>query len=393
MVSRARRVRPARADGRPPVVAALAVHPGRAAGSRLRILQFRPAIEAAGIELRFWSFISDREEQTWLGGSWRLRAVAVLRGVCRLANLPAVLRHASVVVIHREVVPFGPPVVEFLAKRGRRLVWDVDDAVWEHHTSIRWLPRWFRSTGDKYRRLAEAADEVWAGSETLAAWCRCHNAHVMVTPTVVDVPPLIEPDSDGASVAWIGSPTTAPFVEAILPPLTRIQPPPRVLVVGGHPAIPAGLDADVLDWSPEAERRALAEAQVGLYPVHRRHRLAEGKCGLKAILYMAHGVVPVVTPTTTNAMIVQDGISGRHANDDSEWATAVADLLADERERQRLRKAGHAHVSENYSLATWAPRIVERLRRLIGSTTDDTAYDQSDPAAATKSPPCTQTRP
>lgn len=343
---------------------ALAVHPERAAASRLRVLQFGPALAQAGIELRFWSFIADSDETSWLNGGWRCRTRILVRGMFRLRLLRHVLRGARVVIVHREVMPFGPALVELVARRGRKLVWDVDDSVWRHHTSVAWLPHWLRSTGGKYRRLAASADEVWAGSEILAAWCRQHNADVHIVPTVVDVPPLAEASSGKATATWIGSPTTAPFVEGILPALVKMESPPRVLLVGGRPGVPEGLDAKVLDWSLEAEGRALAEAQVGLYPVDRNHPLAEGKCGLKAILYLAHGLVPVVTPTATNASIVQDGLHGRHAEGEAQWATVVTELFDNEDERRRLRRAGHAHVSEQYSLVAWAPRLVARLQHL-----------------------------
>ncbi|MCU1485135.1 MAG: glycosyl transferase, family 2/group 1 [Actinomycetia bacterium] len=342
----------------------LTAHSSAAAASRLRMTQYFPALRAAGLEPNFWSFLGEHDEVDWVTGTPLVRIRLLLRGMVRLLGLVRLLRGADVVVVHREVLPLGPPVVERLARRGRRMVWDVDDAVWEHHSSVSWLPRWFRAPAGKYERLCRDADEVWAGSEVLAQWCRERNEHVEMVPTVIDVPDERPVGVRGRVVVWVGTPTTAPFVDAVLPAVLALEPTPEVVVVG-HGSRPEGLDAvEVLRWSEPVEHEVLERGRVGLYPIDRRHPLADGKCGLKAILYLAHGVVPIVTPTPTNAVIVHDGVHGLHADSEAAWAAAVDRLLVDDELWERLSVAGHAWVREHYSLATWGPVVARRLADL-----------------------------
>jgi glycosyltransferase involved in cell wall biosynthesis len=110
------------------------------------------------------------------------------------------------------------------------------------------------------------------------------------------------------------------------------------------------------------EDDVLSRLHIGLYPVDETHPLAEGKCGLKAVLYLAHGVPVVTTPTTTNAVIVRDGVEGLHAREPADWSNAVSRLLADPELRERLRRNGWQRVRDEYSLAVWGPRVAAALR-------------------------------
>ena len=291
----------------------------------------------------------------------------VLRALLRLPVLLWALRGADVVVVQREFLPFGPPIVEALARFRRRMIWDVDDAVWEPYVSPTAgnVPRWLRATFRKFERLCSTADEVWAGSDVLASWCSQHSDSVVVVPTVVDVPKELPGHLLGRTVSWIGSHSTVGFLESVLPAVAEVSPPVTITVVGGEPRVPDGLQADVLPWSPEKERDALVQASVGLYPIDRKHPLAEGKCGLKAILFMSQGLPVVVTPTTTNSAVVRHEIDGLYADNPGDWTNAIERLLADADLWERLRRSAHERVLAAYSLDAWAPRVADQLWRLV----------------------------
>lgn len=347
-------------------VTVLAVHPASVAATRLRAVQYRDALAREGLGLRLWSFLREDDLADWWGDSQRRRALVALRALARLPLVLTHIRRASVVIVQREALPLGPPVIELLAARFRPLVWDVDDSLWQSYVSptAGQVPRWLRATGDKYRRICAHADEVWAGSEVLASWCRQHNENVTVVPTVVPVPDTLGPGPGERTVGWVGSHSTGEFVEAILPALAEVDPPTRVRLVGARPNTPAGLETVIEPWSPGAEDAALAASRVGVYPVDPSHPLAEGKCGLKAILFMSKGIPCVVTPTTTNATVVRDGVDGLHARTPAEWRAAVESLLDDDELWERCRKAGHERARSCYSLQAWAPRVVDRLQAL-----------------------------
>lgn len=351
-----------------PVVLVLAVHPPRVAATRLRAVQYAPAFGEAGLDVRLWSFLAERDLAHWFGTSHRRRALVLLRALARLPRLLRIVRGVSVVLVQREALPLGPPLVELLVARRRLLVWDVDDAIWEEFTSptAGRVPQWVRGTGGKYRRLCRRADEVWAGSEVLARWCRQHSPRVVVVPTVVPVPEQRPARSTLRSVGWVGSHSTGPFLEKVLPAVAAVRPPPELLVVGATPSVPPEVPSRVLPWSADVEDEVLSSTRVGLYPIDREHALAEGKCGFKAILYMAHGIPSVVTRTSTNAAIVREGVEGLFAETPEDWTGAMQRLLDDEELWESMSRAAHLRARSDYSLETWGPRLGRRLLDLIG---------------------------
>jgi hypothetical protein len=330
-------------------------------------LQYREALAADGIGVELWSFFRERDLAHWYGRSQLRRALVALKGLWRIPGALRLIRRATVVLVQREAMPLGPPLLERLAARTRSLVWDVDDAVWQPYISptAGRVPQWLRATGHKYQRTCRMADEVWAGSEVLAEWCRHQNDTVRVIPTVVAVPEQRPEPRTGRTAVWIGSHSTGPFLANILPALAAIDVPPEVLVVGAQIAALDGLDVRVREWSLAAEEATLSLARIGLYPIDRTHPLAEGKCALKAILYMSRGIPPVLTPTVTNARIVRNGIEGLHADDAAEWTTAVQRLLDDKNLWEELSRAAHRRALEDFSLQRWGPMVSGHVRSLV----------------------------
>lgn len=344
------------------------MHPISVAATRLRTAQYEPAFRAHGFDVALWTLFAEPDLSRWYGRSQIARALVLAFSLRRVWSAIRAIRSADLVIVQREALPLGLPLLESYAARRAKLVWDVDDAVWVDYVSptAGKVPRWLRTSGHKFERLCAAADEVWAGSEVLAAWCRQHNDRVRVVPTVVEVPASVDEAVRGRVVAWIGSHSTGPFLEEILPALAAVEPPPQVLVVGAAIShVPEGLPVRSLPWSPETEQWALSQARVGLYPIDERHPLAQGKCGLKAILYMAHGIPPVVTPTTTNARVVRDGREGLHADNAEEWTAAVQRLLDDDDLWTHCREAARERALREYSLQSWRPIVADRAWSLV----------------------------
>ena len=353
-------------SGDRPQILILAVHPPSVAATRLRALQYVPALEAAGFQVEIRTFLGEADLSDWFGPRTSRRVRAAIRGLSRIPASVRAVQRADVVLVQREAMPFGPPLLEWLAGRSAKLVWDLDDAVWVPHESptAGRVPQWVRATGDKFHTICRLADEVWAGSEVLADWCRERNQRVRVIPTVVAVPTKRPAQPSGRIAGWIGSHSTVGFLEAVLPHLAHVSD-LEVVVVGGAPRVPPQLQVQIAPWSEAEENRALSRMRVGLYPVDRAHPLADGKCGFKAILYMSRGIPPVVTPTPTNAAIVRAGIDGLHVDDVAGWASTVEALLDDPERCRQLGDAAHRRALEEFSLAKWAPMVVGTLRGLL----------------------------
>lgn len=345
----------------------LSVYPEDQAGTRLRAHQFQAHLADAGVDTEYWSFLSLRDSRRWFGDAGPLARLMVLaRGVLRTLWLPGLLGGADVVLVLREALPIASAVVERAAARRAPVVWDVDDAIWTDYPRLfaRWMPARMRLSPVKYEQIAGLATEVWAGSEVLAQWCRRHAAEVHVVPTVLDLATVCPSSGRSGAAAWVGSASTAEFLETVLPALAGIDPPLEVRCVGAGDVEPHGVAVSAQPWTQEAEEQVLADARVGLYPIDLDHPLGPGKAGLKAVLYMAHGVPSVVTPTETVAGLVRDGVEGFHAATPEQWRDRVQRLLGDDELWQRMAGAARSRAESHYSLGVWGPWVQRRVIEL-----------------------------
>jgi glycosyltransferase involved in cell wall biosynthesis len=86
---------------------------------------------------------------------------------------------------------------------------------------------------------------------------------------------------------------------------------------------------------------------------------SKGKCGLKALQFMALGIPTICSPVGVNTDIIQDNENGFLAGTEAEWVEKLTALLRSAELRRRLGDAGRATVEQKYSAAIQAPRVYE----------------------------------
>jgi glycosyltransferase involved in cell wall biosynthesis len=169
-------------------------------------------------------------------------------------------------------------------------------------------------------------------------------------------------------VGWIGTPTTAPYVKTIAGALAAVAAThPYVFRVSGA-AGPLAIDGLISvnePWTLQREVELFATCDLGVYPLA-DDEWALGKCGFKAIQFMACGVPVVASPIGVNAEIIVDGVNGFLAATEREWIEKIGRLLEDADLRARLGAAGRRTIESRYSLAVNAPKMVEALERVTG---------------------------
>ena len=88
-----------------------------------------------------------------------------------------------------------------------------------------------------------------------------------------------------------------------------------------------------------------------------------GKCGLKALQYMALGVPAVVSPVGVNTEIVSEGTNGLLAGDDTEWVDKLSTLIERPELRKRLGAEARKTVEKRYSARVVALLVCDLFRR------------------------------
>jgi glycosyltransferase involved in cell wall biosynthesis len=362
---------------RPLKLLALSPIPEEGAGCRFRIVQYRPALEAAGFDVTLLSlFTRDFFRLVYRPGSYVSKSITFAGLAARhLASLTHVDRY-DLVFLYRELLPLGPALVERLLGRRRHppMVFDFDDAIFLPSVSdANRLIAALKVPG-KVATIVRSSDRVIAGNEYLAAYARRFNPDVVTIPTSVDttrwIPRTTQPSSDAARrlvVGWIGSPTTAHYLQLLAPVLAQINAthPFTLRVSGANGAVAfPGVDVENVEWSLDREVELFNTCDVGIYPLP-DDEWAKGKCGFKAIQFMACGVPVVAAAVGVNRDIIQDGVNGLLASTTGEWVDKLRRLLSDAALRARLADAGRRTIEEGYSVRVNGPRLAGALREVV----------------------------
>lgn len=358
-------------------------------GQRFRIEQWAPHLRERGIEIEFSPFASETlTSLLYRDGQTLKKAGAMLSSVLRQWHQAKHARNFDLVYVFREAALIGPAVLERLvARRGTPFVFDFDDAVFVPYKSPSNGYWSYLKFPGKTATLCRSAREVMAGNAYLADFAGRHNGNVTIVPTTIDTDTYLartggeNGNGDGNSrgqggrdgrplcIGWSGSHSTAAHLKVISSHLSELGRTHRfrLLTIGIEaPHIP-GVEVEARPWRAESEVEDLAEIDIGLMPLP-DDEWTRGKCGLKALQYMALEIPTVVSPVGVNSEIVDDGQNGLIAHGAADWVQKLGDLIQDPERRMRLGRAARRTVVERYSARAVYPRVAEIFQRAASSS-------------------------
>ena len=357
-------------------VLALASYPVEAAATRFRLQQFVGPLADRDIALTIHPFLNSKLfEHLYLQGSFPRTAVGLLKSAfLRLADV-MLARKADVILVQREAMMFGPPVIEWLTTRALRrpMVLDLDDATYVSYTSPTYgglgkALKWFSKTDD----LIKWAALVTCGNRSIAEYVASKGVQARIIPTVVDTDvfrPAPHPSADSPVVlGWIGTHSTFPYLESIFPVLRELANKHefvlKVVGAGRDEVNIPEVKVEDATWEMGREVADFQSIDVGLYPLDASLYAgwAAGKSGFKAIQYMGVGVPYVATPVGASAEIGEVEVTHLFASTPDEWYGALETLIVDEGRRRKMGEAGRRHVVEHYGLPAQADKLGEALR-------------------------------
>ena len=102
-------------------------------------------------------------------------------------------------------------------------------------------------------------------------------------------------------------------------------------------------------WSKETEIQDLLQFDIGLMPLT-DDVWAKGKCGFKALQYMALCIPVLASPVGVNTIIIDDHINGFLCDSTTEWEENIQTLIEDQELRKRMGEKGREKVVQHYSV-------------------------------------------
>jgi len=338
------------------------------ASSRLRFLQFVEPLARAGITVTPAPLFEDEYVASLYGRRGRI-GIVLSSFIRRLIALLRTMEF-DVIWVEKEVLPWMPSFIELsLLPKRLPLIVDYDDAVF-HRYDLHRSALVRELLGRKIDAVMARAQLVIAGNEYLAARAVAAGApHVEIVPTVVDLDryPAPPPRTNVRPIiGWIGSPSTAHYLDILKPTLASLAGHFQfdAVAIGAREDQVVGSAFVAQPWAESTEAADVGRFDIGVMPLTDTP-WERGKCGYKLVQYMALGLPTVASAIGANRQIVSDGRSGFLVDDVAAWKEAIGRLLGDQQLRVEFGKAGRKIVEERYELQSQSARLAAMLDGVV----------------------------
>ncbi|OUN37272.1 glycosyltransferase [Massilimicrobiota sp. An80] len=307
-------------------LAVFTLYSKKGASSNYRAYIFKDEFEK-NFYTQYFCFWNDKytAEYMWNKKKYKLKIgiLYLIGAVKRLYQLYFIAPQFDVVFIQKGVIPkYKWTMLEHLKRQGIRIVFDVDDAIYE-------LKR------DNSDRIAQKSDAVICGNETLKKHYERVNPNCIILPTIEDTTkyePYWRQTFSKKIIGWIGSETTIDNLELIVEPINElIQQHPEVSF---HIISNTALEfterirnSKLIVWSENDYIRNISDFTIGIMPL-KNNKINRGKCGFKLIQYLNMKKPVVGSPVGVNESIIKG--NGITANSKEEWIDAFETLLYQE---------------------------------------------------------------
>jgi glycosyltransferase involved in cell wall biosynthesis len=345
---------------------------GKAASQRFRFEQYFQEMDARGMKYRVIPFLSEHVWQIlYLPGRFPRKAAAILGGLLRRFQLLFKLKDVNVIFIHREATPIGPPFFEYIASRWlkKKIIYDFDDAIWIPNYSEANSHFSFLKGYANVKHICKWAWKISCGNSYLCDYARSYNPHteIVFNPTTIDTDRLHNQiknqNSETFIIGWTGSHSTVRYISELIPILKKLEMEFdfQFMVISD---IPPEFELKSLvfrKWNKDTEISDLLAFNVGVMPLL-DDKWANGKCGFKALQYMALGIPALVSPVGVNTQIVDNGMNGFVCNSADEWENSLRLLLSNRSELERISSNTRIKIEESYSVKSNTPNFLQLFK-------------------------------
>jgi len=271
--------------------------------------------------------------------------------------------------MQRELLPFGPPIIERLLKKSNtKLIFDYDDALFIHKNSTYNTAASFLRSAHKTTEIFKVVHCVLAGNSYLRDKAREYCDQAITFEVAEDTGRITQRPSHtntkDVTIGWLGSTSTVKYTKLISKTLLKIHkkyPEVQFVFMGGDPDFEiSGLPIRHMTWSLDNELKALKIFDIGIMPLP-NEEWSKGKSGGKARTYMTAGVVAVCTGVGYNLELIEHGVTGFLCNDEEQWYNALSLAIEDSGLRQDIANNARAYVVDRFDLEKQALKLRDIL--------------------------------
>lgn len=331
---------------------------GTAPSQRFRFEQYLDDLPKDRFIIKKAGFL---DHKTWnilyKPGNYLQKTGGILWGFIKRWALMLQVGSFHFVFIHREAAPIGYPLFEWIIARiwRKKIIYDFDDAIWLANTSSQNSLAARLKFHKKTSFICKWAHKVSVGNHYLGDYARQFNPNVVYNPTTIDTVNLhnqikAQPSTKPV-IGWTGTHSTLPYLKMLEPVLQKLETEHDFsFQVIANQAPQLNLQSLVyIPWNKNTEIDDLLNFNIGVMPLT-NDQWAKGKCGFKALQYMALGIPPLVSPVGVNTGIVTHQKNGFVCTTPEEWYQALVQLLESSKLREKLGKEARATVEASFSV-------------------------------------------
>jgi len=269
---------------------------------RFRMEAFFPFFKQAGLNIKLFG-IED---------GWLQKTNALLR-----------LPQAKTCIIQKKL--FRKSEIRIIRSKCEKLIFDFDDAIF------------LSPKGKKrFKQVVQAADLVFAGNAFLVESAKAFNNKTILVRTGLSLedyqpkPELIIPDNP--TIGWVGTFYNLKKLAELAPGLNTVKEKLNCnfIYIADKPHSELNKAGwDFLQWTANDEIENIKKLTIGLMPLPDDIK-SRGKCGFKAIQYMALGIPALASDVGFNSELITHQKNGLLIKEDKDWPLFLENLLTDQ---------------------------------------------------------------
>lgn len=293
--------------------------------------------------------------------------------VSRILKVLKCIGTKKIVFIEYELLPYFPPLLEFILYSTRvKVVLDYDDAIfhnYDRHSNfiVRSILK------NKIRKLAKSASLIITGSPYLTSYFLLYNEKVIEIPTSINFHKYNKISqsntlSDSVVVGWIGSKSTSEnilFIKEFFHKAQLLYPNVLFKLMGFDSALKSQLNLSNVEfhhWSESSELIFLSSIDLGIMPLVDTP-FNRGKCGFKLIQYMAMGKPTISSPLEANVKINRSS-KNLFASTIEEWISCLENYMCKIDYYREVGVKNRDIVKQFYSVEANSSLYIESFKKI-----------------------------
>ena len=259
----------------------------------------------------------------------------------------------------------SPPEVKILRRYAKKLIFDFDDAIYYRHDTREVLES--KSRYLKFKYIIQNVDLVVAGNRILSDFASQFNKNVGVIPSAVETYNV--PIKDYAAVdnniiiGWVGGKGNLHHLKMLFPIFQKLSLDYRIqvnILCNASIEIPS-VKIKCIPWRLETQAQEIALFDIGVMPLP-NNKWTQGKCGYKALQYMAAAVPPVVSDVGSNRDILEHTKEGFLVPSIDGFYDAIKALIDDKDKRKEMGLNARKKIEKFFSVHVVGKMLADVLK-------------------------------